>query len=185
MGLGTLILFPLVAWLLLVFLPESWHLNFWDLLKINKRNLFLIPTFISIGILFGLFVIWMTELDYFESSMAKYKDLLDNYTLNTFYVVFLSFCAGVGEEIFFRGALQPLLSVFINPYLALWIVALFFVAIHGYFSLKNKRINIFAILLTLFIGLLGWSALKHSLWLAISGHFAYDLVLLFYYKKMK
>jgi len=117
MGLGTLILFPLVAWLLLVFLPESWNLNFWNLFKLNKHSLFLVPTFISVGITFGLFVIWMTELDYFEESMAKYKNLLDNYTLNTFYVVFLSICAGVGEEIFFRGALQPLINHFSNMWI--------------------------------------------------------------------
>ena len=185
MGLATLILFPLVAWLILFFLPDSWGLSFWDMFSITKMQLYLVPTFISAGIIFGLFVIWMTELDYFEESMSKYRNLLDNYTLNVFYVVFLSVCAGVGEEIFFRGALQPLMGIFIGHQLSIWITAIFFVAIHGYFSFKVWRVNIFAVLLTLFIGLLGWSAFKYSLWLAIAAHFSYDLVLLFYYKRTK
>jgi membrane protease YdiL (CAAX protease family) len=105
--------------------------------------------------------------------------------LNTFYVIFLSVCAGVGEEIFFRGALQPLLIFFTNMHIGIWVTAIFFVAIHGYFSIKNKRVNIFAALLTLFIGLLGWASNEYTLWLAIAAHFSYDLVLLFYYKKMK
>jgi len=135
----------------------------------------LIPISLSIGIVFGLFVIWLTELNYFEKSMSKYKNMLDGYNLNTFYVFFLSICAGVGEEIFFRGTIQPLIGI--------WATAIFFVAIHGYFSFKNFRINIFAILLTLFIALLGWGAKTYSLWLAIAAHFSYDLVLLFYYKR--
>ena len=185
MGLGTLVAFPLVGWLLLFFLPESWGLSFFDMFQIESQDYYLLPVFLSIGITFGLFVIWMTELNYFEESMAKYKNLLDNFKLNTFYVIFLSICAGVGEEIFFRGALQPLLGYFSNMWVAIWVTATFFVAIHGYFSYKNKRVNIFAVLLTLFIALLGWGAFKYSLWLAIFAHFSYDLVLLFYYKKMK
>ncbi len=134
----------------------------------------LIPLFLSIGIIFGLFVIWLTELDYFEKSMEKYKNLLEDYKLTFFYVFFLSICAGVGEEIFFRGIIQPVFGI--------WITAFFFVAIHGYFSIKNRRINVFALLLTCFIALIGWSAKEYSIWLAISAHFSYDLVLLFYYK---
>lgn len=185
MGLATLVAFPFVGWLMLFFLPESWGLSFWDMFHIENEHYYLLPIFLSIGIIFGLFVIWMTELDYFEKSMGKYKNLLDNFSLNTFYVIFLSICAGVGEEIFFRGALQPLIIFFTDMSIGIWTTAIFFVAIHGYFSYKNKRVNIFAMLLTLFIGFLGWGAYEYTLWLAIAAHFSYDLVLLFYYKKMK
>lgn len=91
--------------------------------------------------------------------------------------IYLSVCAGVGEEIFFRGALQPL------PYAGIWITAIFFVAIHTYFSLKNWKKNVFALLLSAFIALLGWGARDFSLWHAIAGHFSYDLVLLMYLRK--
>jgi membrane protease YdiL (CAAX protease family) len=183
MGMGTLVAFPLVAFIILYFLPESFNLSITGMFKITWRDAYLIPVFLSAGITFGLFVIWLTELDYFEESLAKYRNLLDNFKLSTFHVIFLSICAGVGEEIFFRGAMQPLINVFTNHWIAIIITAFFFVAIHGYFSLKNRRVNLFAILLSSFIVLLGWSAKEYSLWLAIAGHFSYDLVLLFYYKR--
>ncbi len=178
-GLGTLIGFPLLAWGLIA-LVKIWFNDFYpehisDIFKLSPQHYYLIPVFISIGILFGLIVIWLTELEYFEKSMAKYKNLLDHYELNTFLVIFLSVCAGVGEEIFFRGALQPIIGI--------WATSIFFVAIHGYFSFKDKRVNIFALMLTLFIALLGWASQTYSIWLAIAAHFSYDLVLLFYYFK--
>jgi len=174
LGLGTLIVFPLLSWLLLFIIPNSYGISFDTMFQINEIDYWLVPLFLSIGILFGLVVIWMTELDYFEKSMEKYKNLLGHYKLTLFHVFFLSICAGVGEEIFFRGVVQPVFGI--------WFTAFFFVIIHGYFSIKNKRINIFALLLTAFIALIGWSAKEYSIWLAIVTHFSYDLVLLFYFK---
>lgn len=177
-GLTTLIGFPLLAWAV-VEIVRVWFNQYYpnqliDMFHISHQYYYLIPVFTSVGIMFGLFVIWLTELEYFEKSLSKYKNLLSHYKLNTFLVVFLSVCAAVGEEIFFRGALQPIIGI--------WATSIFFVAIHGYFSIKDKRINIFAVLLTFFIALIGWAAQTYSIWLAIAAHFSYDLVLLFYYK---
>ena len=174
LGAFTLIAFPLLSWIIMFIIPNSYHVSFDTLFQIHKSDYGLIPLFLSLGIVFGLVVIWLIELDYFEKSMRKYKNLLGDYKLSVFYVFFLSICAGVGEEIFFRGVVQPIIGV--------WLTAFFFVAIHGYFSIKNQRINVFALLLTCFIALIGWAAKEYSIWLAISAHFSYDLVLLFYYK---
>jgi membrane protease YdiL (CAAX protease family) len=171
LGLGTLIIFPLLAWPILYLLDIS----FQDLLYIEYEQLYSIPTFISAGILFGLGVIWMTELPFFEKALSKYKNLLSQFKITGFHVVFLSICAGFGEEIFFRGAVQPLLGIVVT--------AIFFVAIHGYYSIKNSKVNVFAILLTGFIILLGWGAKEFTIWHAIAGHFSYDLVLLAYHRK--
>lgn len=171
LGLGTLIVFPLLAWPIFYFTDTSWS----ELLYCPQEHLLSILNFVSAGIIFGIVMIWMTELDYFEQSLRKYKNLLSQFELNRGHVIFLSICAGVGEEIFFRGALQPLLGIVLT--------AVIFVAIHGYYSLKDMRVNIFAVALTLFIVLLGWAAETFSLWHAIAGHFAYDLVLLAYYRK--
>jgi len=176
LGLGTLITFPLLSWLLMFIIPDSFNVSFETMFHINESDYGLITLFLAIGIMFGLVVVWLAELTYFEKSMERYKNLLKGYKLSVFYVFFLSICAGVGEEIFFRGVIQPVFGI--------WLTALFFVAIHGYFSIKIKRINIFALLLTCFIALLGWSSKEYSIWLAIAGHFSYDLVLLFYYKKL-
>lgn len=171
LGLSTLLIFPLLAWLILFLAGQ----DFFDLFRLSLRQLYSIPTFISIGIIFGLIVIWTTELPYFEKSLSKYRNLLSDLKINRFHAFFLSFCAGFGEEVFFRGAIQPFLGI--------WITAIFFVAIHGYFSIKNRALSIFAVGLTLFIALLGWAAKEFTIWHAIAGHFCYDLVLLMYHRK--
>lgn len=131
----------------------------------------------GIGILFGLFVIWFSELEYFNSALEDIKSRLDQFVLSNPLIIFLSIAAGFGEEIFFRAALQPLVGIFI--------AAVFFVLIHGYLSFKNMKLNLFGSLLILFIVFLGWAAREFSIWLAIAGHFSYDLVLLYYYKNFK
>lgn len=171
LGFGTLIVFPLLA------LPIWWlsDMSISEVFICSEQDAYSIPNFLSAGILFGLLVIWMTDLKYFEKSLSKYKNLLSNFKLTRFQVIFLSICAGVGEEIFFRGAVQPFLGIIVT--------AIIFVSIHGYYSFKDMRVNIFAVLLTLFIILLGWGAQELSIYHAFAGHFAYDLVLLSYYRK--
>ncbi len=103
--------------------------------------------------------------------------MLNGYKVSRWSAFYLSVCAGVGEEVFFRGALQPLLGI--------WITAVFFVAIHTYYSFKNWRKTFFGVLLTLFIAVLGFAAREYSLWHAIAGHFSYDFVLLMYLRYTK
>ena len=171
MGIGTLIIFPLLAWPLLYWQDIGWK----DLFIVERETLYSVPNFLSAGILFGLAMIWMTELPYFEKALERYKNLLSSFKLTRFHVIFLSFCAGFGEEIFFRGAMQPLIGILGT--------AVIFVAIHGYYSYKSFKVNVFAVCLTLFILFLGWGAREYSIWHAIAGHFAYDLVLLAYYRR--
>lgn len=171
MGLVTITIFPALAWLVFWIAGK----DFFSLFSCTWRDLYSVPTFLSVGILFGILVIYISELDYFDKPLSSYRNLLSNLKITRFHAYFLSICAGFGEEVFFRGAIQP--------YLGIWITAIFFVAIHGYFSRKNKVVNIFAAGLTLFIALLGWAAQEFTIWHAIAGHFSYDLVLLLYHRR--
>ncbi|MFK8038416.1 MAG: CPBP family glutamic-type intramembrane protease [Crocinitomicaceae bacterium] len=171
MSLVTLFGFPLLAWPLMWYQDISWS----SIFHLSKKVWFYLPLSLSLGIFFGLIMIYLTELQFFDKALSSIRNRLKNIKLTTFFVVTLSICAGVGEEIFFRAALQPLLGV--------WLTSLIFVSIHGYFSLKNSWLNLFGLLLFLFIVFIGWLAKEYSLWIAILAHFSYDLVLLFYYKK--
>ena len=173
MGAITLIGFPLVAWPLLWFQDIPWI----SLIHFDISALGSIFIMLAIGLLFGLFIIFLTEIPYFDNALSHIKNRLANFKLNTFFVFFLSIAAGIGEEVFFRGALQPLIGIYFT--------SLIFVAIHGYFSFKNMAINLFGGLLFIFICLLGFMASKYSIWHAIAAHFSYDLVLLFYYKNLQ
>ena len=171
MGLVTLVLFPLLAWPIIYFSDRS----FMDIFILPEHTIFSIPTFLAAGIIFGLFIIWISELDFFKEALSDYKNLLISFKINIWRAFYLSVCAGVGEEIFFRGAVQPLLGI--------WVTAVFFVAIHTYFSFRNWKKSLFAAFLTCFIALLGWGARDMSLWHAIAGHFSYDFVLLMYLRR--
>jgi membrane protease YdiL (CAAX protease family) len=84
--------------------------------------------------------------------------------------VLVSIAAGVGEEIFFRGALQHWLGI---P-----ITAVLFVAVHGYLDPRDMRISIYGIFMTAAMLLMGWVAEHHGLLAPIVAHTVIDIVLL-------
>jgi membrane protease YdiL (CAAX protease family) len=173
MAILTLFGFPLLAWPLLWLQDISWD----DLMAIEYNEISYLLVMLSIGLFFGLTIILLTEIPYFDKALSHIKNRLANLELTNFFVVLLSIAAGVGEELFFRGALQPFLGIYLT--------SLIFVAIHGYFSFRKWAVNFFGLLLFIFICFIGWMAEQYSIWHAIAAHFSYDLVLLFYYKKMQ
>jgi uncharacterized protein len=82
----------------------------------------------------------------------------------------VSICAGVGEELFFRGALQPWLGI---P-----LTALVFVAIHGYLDPRDKHLFVYGTVLTLCMMVLGWMADVQGLIGPMLAHAIIDIILL-------
>jgi membrane protease YdiL (CAAX protease family) len=89
--------------------------------------------------------------------------------LNVGDAIFLSFCAGFGEELLFRSGVQY--------YLGIVLTSVIFVAIHGYLNPKNWRYSMYGLIVMPFILLLSMGFETFGLWFAISAHFAYDAVL--------
>jgi membrane protease YdiL (CAAX protease family) len=85
-------------------------------------------------------------------------------------VLGVALAAGFGEEIVFRGALDPVVGR--------WFTAVVFVAVHGALRIRNRNSMLFAAFLyAASIGLSGlnaWQGLECS----IAAHVAYDLVML-------
>jgi hypothetical protein len=84
--------------------------------------------------------------------------------LSGFNPLWFSLCAGVGEEMLFRGALQPLLG--------LWLTSLVFTALHyqtGGFLAMNRTKALYAVLVFLACLLLGtvWLSFGLRQWLPI------------------
>jgi membrane protease YdiL (CAAX protease family) len=82
----------------------------------------------------------------------------------------ISFCAGVGEELLFRGALQFWLGV---P-----LTAVGFVALHGYLDPRNPRVTVYGTYLVLCMLAYGMVAEHTGLWPAMIAHFLFDVILL-------
>lgn len=99
-----------------------------------------------------------------------YSRLIQGMKLRFIDILFISVCAGVGEEILFRGALQY--------YFGAWPVVVVFVAIHGYLNPRDLKITAYGLYMTLVIGVMAMIYEEVGLWFAIAAHFAIDLVLL-------
>ncbi len=177
MGLATLLLLPLLALPILYFTDTP----FIGLFEFGDSSIFSIIFFISAGIFFGLFIMWFGDLRFFENTLVEYGKMLSNLKINTWQAFFLSICAGVGEEILFRGAIQPILGI--------GLTAVIFVGSHHYLyneKLTRKNTAPFIVMVCFLLGLgllLGWIADEFTLWHAIAIHFSYDLVQFMYIRE--
>lgn len=127
---------------------------------------------ISAGIAAALVVMYF-------SSRSPIADVLDDYALfrviantrfSTFDRVQISLFAGAGEEILFRGAIQPIFGI--------WITSILFIAIHGYFKFKSAGHILFGLMLFSLSMMLGVLYEVSGLISAMTAHAIYDLVML-------
>jgi uncharacterized protein len=100
-----------------------------------------------------------------------FSNLIQDFNLSFSEIVFISICAGVGEEILFRGAIQPFLGV--------WLTSIIFVAIHGYLNPFNWRLTVYGIFMTIIIAGIGYLKVHFGLISAIAAHTMIDIFLLY------
>jgi len=169
LGIVTLLVFPLPAlWALWYFE----NLDPWQVLDLQS----VWHPYTLLGLEWGFFYAAVSMIsfqsDLFEGEMQKQEKVMASLRLNIFDKFFLSFCAGFGEEILFRAGVQHWLGVVIT--------AIVFIAIHGYFSLKNPRMSVYGLLILPFILSLGYWLSEMGIWFCIAAHFGYDLILFLY-----
>lgn len=83
----------------------------------------------------------------------------------------LSLFAGAGEELLFRGAIQPLLGI--------WLTSVIFVGLHGYFKFRSLGHVLFgALIFGLSVGL-GYLYEYAGLVAAMTAHAVYDIIMLY------
>ncbi|MEX1062415.1 MAG: CPBP family intramembrane glutamic endopeptidase [Balneolaceae bacterium] len=117
----------------------------------------------------------------FFASRSPVEQVLEDFTLfrviaNTDFSSFdriqVSLFAGIGEELLFRGAIQPLLGI--------WITSFIFIAIHGYFSFRSAGHILFGMLMFGLSMMLGILFEFSGLFAAMSAHAAYDMLMLWW-----
>lgn len=113
---------------------------------------------------------WLIDRPFMEAIRTKYVELIGGIVRSRSDVVFISICAGVGEELFFRGAVQHWLGV---P-----LTAVLFVAIHGYIDPRSWRMSTYGLVMSLGMMALGWMADRLGLLSAMMAHALIDVVLL-------
>lgn len=171
-GLITLIGFPLLGFLVYLIFEEESFLTVFDL-----DNVFYWKSLLGIihGTILGFIALWISNTKLINDATKKYQHIIDSMDINFFIALFLSLCAGLGEELFFRGVLQN--------YFGIWITAIFFVAIHGYLNPKNWKLSLYGIFLVFYSASLGFFKEEVSIWFSIYSHMFFDLVLFLSLKK--
>lgn len=161
-----MLLFPVPAlWALWFFEGDNpWEILDFDSVIDPKTLLGL-----SWGFIYAVFSMFCFQHKIFDREMKKQEELILSMNLNFFDKIFLSFCAGFGEEILFRSGMQH--------WAGIWITSIVFVAIHGYFTPQKGRIPLHGFVVLPFILSLGFWLAPMGIWFCIAAHFAYDLML--------
>lgn len=163
----TLVGFPFVGWILLWLLDGP---AFYTLLVPSDRLWLELPIGAALGLVSGWTAWLLVKSPLMDPVRDKYGNLIQQFDLSPLQMVYVSLCAGIGEEILFRGVIQP--------YLGIWITAIFFVAIHGYLNPFNRRLFLYGAFMTLVIAAIGYLAQEMGLYGAMLAHALIDLILL-------
>lgn len=166
MGFITLLIFPIPAFLYLYF-AEGYSLGQF----IQWKEIFKPETIlgINLGIIYAFLTLLFMGAPVFNELPNRVEIMVRNMHLTVWDAIFLSICAGVGEELLFRAGLQFLLGP--------WITSIVFVAVHGYLNPLNWRVTLYGLIVLPFIFLISFGYDHFGQWFSIGAHFSYDLIL--------
>ncbi len=121
---------------------------------------------------------WIIDLPSMRHTKIEANSMISSLQLSKTQMVLLSLCAGIGEELLFRGAIQAL----IIPYhsgLAIVLTSIFFVAIHGYLNPKAGKMVWYGAFLVGVVSIWGVLTEEIGIVVAIVAHTIVDIYLFF------
>ncbi|MCO5260446.1 MAG: CPBP family intramembrane metalloprotease [Crocinitomicaceae bacterium] len=174
MGLVTLLVFPIPVFLALYFTDG---ITLFDFLFPTQISIVNIVIGVLIGVAYALIANRIMKHPIFDDIPIKVDELVKSMNLTIFDSIFLSLCAGIGEELLFRVGFQHYLGVIITSIL--------FVAIHGYLNPFNWKFSLYGLVVLPLSFLLGYGYTWYGLWFVIALHTSYDLTLFLAFKENK
>lgn len=166
LGVLTLTIFPAIAWLVMYFFETAD-----PALIFQTRSSY--PVEIGIGLGYGLlsgYLAWkLISHPHMDDVRTYYGNIIASIKMKPQDIVFVSFCAGFGEEVLFRGAIQPAWGV--------WITSFIFVALHGYINPANMKVTAYGLYLLLCIAGIGYIHDIFGLVACIVAHTVIDIYL--------
>jgi membrane protease YdiL (CAAX protease family) len=131
------------------------------------------------GTLFGIpsaiAALGLVNTKFFSNEMQFFSDLINKLAPTYGHAVFYSVCAGVGEEILFRGGIQP--------YLGIWVTSFVFILLHGYINPFNIALTIYGLFMVFISAGLGYLFEMYGIIASIVAHFLFDLVMFVFMRK--
>ena len=167
LALGTLVVFGGVGALLIPYVRD---VKFLEFMSGTEKYWLQLTT----GILFGIITAkagWqIIELPKLADTKTFFSKLIKPLKLTIGQIIFISICAGIGEELLFRGAVQPMLGI--------WITSILFVLLHGYLNPFNLPLTLYGIYMILVIGVMGLMTEYFGILAAMIAHTLIDIILL-------
>lgn len=165
----TLVGFSLVGILIIyIWIRKDW----WNYLLEGQPIASQLIKGTGFGIFSALWALTLIQTRILQQVTGYFADMFDNLKLSIWDILFFSFCAGVGEEIFFRGALQPFGGI--------WFIAIVFVVLHGYINPRSLRGSIYGLILILIVAGMGYLADRIGMVSAMAAHMAFDVIMFYY-----
>jgi len=163
----TIIGMPLIGYIIMCFFPDEDYITHFIGLKPIWQQL-VVGSLVGLGAAGGALLI--IRLPFLREASLQYAGLLSSLKLTQSEKVYVSVCAGIGEEFLFRGVVQPLLGI--------WVTAVVFVGLHGYLNLRDWRIFVYGLYMTAVVVLFGFLTIEYGLMTAIVAHTLVDILLL-------
>jgi len=142
-----------------------------EILDLDNLDAYPLTLGIGFGILYALLALGFMQSSVFQELPTRIETIVKNMNLSIWDCLFLSICAGVGEELLFRSGVQY--------YLGPIITSIIFVAIHGYLNPFNWRMSLYGLIVLPFILVISYALEEFGLWFCIGAHFSYDFVLFY------
>ncbi len=168
LALLTLLGFGLAGYFLIT---NTLDQDFWEILTGKAFWVYQLAFGIAYGLLVAMIGWQIIKLPFQKQTRYKYASLIQNLNLKFSDIILVSFCAGIGEELFFRGGIQPLAGV--------WVTSIIFVALHGYLNPFNWKLSIYGIYMTLVIAGIGYLKIHYGLASSMIAHTIIDIYLLY------
>jgi uncharacterized protein len=171
MSVISFVIYAVVAWLIYWLVIDDHLLTAFDhgLPVLDQIGAGVVAGMVAAGIIM------------FLSGREQLESVLDDFTIyravseinfSPFDRIQISLFAGVGEELLFRGAIQPLLGI--------WITSVLFIGIHGYFKFKSSGHIFFGLMMFGLSVMLGFLFEIAGLVAAMTAHAVYDVVMLWW-----
>lgn len=168
LALLTLFGFGLAGYFLIT---NTLNQNFWQMLTGEAFWAYQLALGIAFGLLVSMVGWQIIRLPFQRETRHKYATLIQNLDLRFSDIILVSLCAGVGEELFFRGGIQPLAGI--------WVTSIIFVALHGYLNPFNWKLSIYGLYMTLVIAGIGYLKIHYGLASSMIAHTVIDIYLLY------
>ncbi len=166
MALLTLVGFGTPGWFLIEVVQGR---SLLDLVGGTRPLLFQLFVGVVYGLTFGLVVRCLVRRPFMSEAVARYAEI-GRQLARPLDIVLLSVCAGVGEEIMARGAIQYWLGILLT--------SVVFVVIHGYINPRKWKVSLLGVTSIAGNVPLGFMAEYWGLAAPMAAHTAFDVMVL-------